>query len=54
MYTGRKKLSIKFALLKVSMHKLKRIAVECCLTGEVGFSVVSSNESLLHQIEEVF
>jgi len=56
MYTGRKKLSIKFALLKVSMHKLKRMGVEFCrapiLTGEVGFSVVSSNESLLHQIEE--
>jgi hypothetical protein len=55
MYTGRKKLSIKFALLKAKVHKLKRIRVGCCrapiLTGEAGFWAVSSNESLLHQIE---
>jgi len=30
MYTGRKKLSIKFELLKEKIHKMKRIRVECC------------------------
>jgi hypothetical protein len=32
MYTGRKKFSIKFELLKEKIHKTKRIRVECCRT----------------------
>ena len=54
---GRKKLSIKFALEKVNMHRLKRIRVECCwvsaLTVEAYSWAFPGINHRFHEIEEV-
>ena len=57
MYTGRKKFSIKFELLKEKIHKTKRIRVECCrapgLIADAGCWAFTGMDHQFHEIENV-